>query len=344
VDILLLENLLPEAQHWLEEKHSLAYLPELADQPAELRRLTYKVRALVLPRHVIVNREFLDYAPKLQVLARLHVGSDNTDLEACRERDIRVVQATNANTRSNAEYLLGGLLMLYRRGVVMAMNGQAHEPTQGSHSLWGREIHGSTIGLLGMGPTAHTLAPMLHALGVRLIGYDPAIHFTAPMWKQLNVEPVSLTDLSMMADAVSVQMLYASRYRNFISNNLLAACKPGQLWVGTSRSGLFDQVALAAALKSGRIDYCMLDGAEAGFAAPGTPLHNLPNLILTPRLGSLTYEARSRASWYVAQHIHDILGHSQSSFDQLVSRPMDLELPGDVPMNSSFADVQFIIR
>ena len=65
--------------------------------------------------------------------------------------------------------------------------------------------------------------------------------------------------------------------------------------------------ALARALSDGRIEACVLDGAEAGFASRGSPLHDAQNLYLTPRLGSYTRESRVRASWYVAHRIHDTL-------------------------------------
>jgi phosphoglycerate dehydrogenase-like enzyme len=251
VEILLLENLIPEAKAWLESQHTVHYHPEWVDNPDALRKGAYKVNAMVLPRQVVVNRAFLDFAPKLQVIARLHVGSDNTDLEACRERDVRVVQPTHANIRSNAEYLLASLLLLYRRGVVSALAGARR-----STGEIGRELSGSTVGLLGLAPTAHTLASMLSGLGVRLIGYDPAIHHSSDMWKRLQIEPVTLPELAARADAVSVQMLYASRFDGFIGSKLLAACKKGQLWVGTSRSRLFNAQALADALSDGRIEAC----------------------------------------------------------------------------------------
>ena len=79
------------------------------------------------------------------------------------------------------------------------------------------------------------------------------------------------------------------------------------MWVGISRSSLFDPAALAQALGDGRIEACVLDGAEAGFASRGSPLHDAQNLYLTPRLGSHTRESRVRASWYVAHRIHDTL-------------------------------------
>jgi phosphoglycerate dehydrogenase-like enzyme len=325
VDILLLERLVPEALEWLEARHSVEVRPELAMDPAGLRKAIYKAQSVVLPRKVVVTREFLDYAPLLKAVARMHVGTDNTDLEACRERKVRVIQATTANVRSNAEYLLASLLLLFRRGIGSALIGDRHADIR-----LGRELNGSTIGLFGLAPTAHTLAVMLHSLGAKLIGYDPALHHTAPIWSRLQVQPVSLTEMMAQADAVSVQMMYASRYRGFVNDKVLAHCKPGQLWVGISRTHLFDPEALSRALVDGRIDAAMLDGAEAGFASRGTPLHEMANLFLTPRLGSHTREARLRASWYVAHRMHETLSASiHSGLDSLGTTT------GPTPLNAS---------
>jgi phosphoglycerate dehydrogenase-like enzyme len=302
MEVLLIDPLVPEALAWLKERHEVSFHPEWGDDPIELRKNTYKTRALVLPPHVVVSQEFLDFSPKLQVIARMQISSDNTDLDACAKRRVRVVQARSATVRSNAEYLLYGLLMLYRRGMISALLGRKI-----SQVRMGRELAGSTVGLLGLSPVAHTLAPMLKNLGVRLLGYDPAVHHAAPLWSKLGVEPVTVTELLTRSDAVSLQMVYASRFRGWINERLLNHCKPGQLWVGVSRSTLFDVEALALALSDGRIDACLLDGANAAFAATGTPLHELPNLHLTPRLGSHTREAKLRASWYVAHRIHETL-------------------------------------
>ncbi|WP_291013226.1 NAD(P)-dependent oxidoreductase [Hydrogenophaga sp.] len=302
MEVLLIDPLVPEALSWLQERHEVSFRPEWGDDPIELRKNTYKTRALVLPPHVIVSQEFLDFSPKLQVIARMQISSDNTDLDACARRRVRVVQARSATVRSNAEYLLYGLLMLYRRGMISALLGRKI-----SQVRMGRELAGSTVGLLGLAPVAHTLAPMLKSLGVRLLGYDPAVHHAAPLWDKLGVEPVTINELLARSDAVSLQVVYASRFRGWINERVLNHCKPGQLWVGVSRTSLFDVEALALALSDGRIDACLLDGANPKFAAAGTPLHDLPNLHLTPRLGSHTREAKLRASWYVAHRIHETL-------------------------------------
>lgn len=310
MEILLLERLVPEALAWLEARHSVEVRPELAADPSALRKAAYKAQALVLPRKVVVTREFLDFAPLLKAIARMHVGTDNTDLEACRDRKVRVIQATTANVRSNAEYLLAGLLLLYRRGIGSSLMGDRHADIR-----LGRELNGSVVGLLGLAPTAHTLAIMLHSLGVKVIGYDPAIHHTAPIWGRLRIRPVTASELMGQSDAISAQLLFASRYRGFINDKLLANCKPGQLWVSISRSDLFDQASLARALTDGRIEAALLDGAEAGFASRGSPLHELSNLFLTPRLGSHTRESRLRASWYVAHRLHETLSMGRTVGD-----------------------------
>ncbi len=320
MDILLLERLVPEAQTWLEARHSVECRPELANDASAVRKAAYKTLAMVLPRKIVVTKEFLDFAPLLRAVARMHVGTDNTDLEACRERNIRVIQATTANVRSNAEYLLASLLLLFRRGIGSSLMGDRHADIR-----LGRELNGSVVGLFGLAPTAHTLALMLHALGAKLIGYDPAVHHTAPIWERLQVQPVSLQELMAHSDAVSVQVMYASRYQGFINEAVLAHCKPGQIWAGISRSHLFDPAALAKALLDGRIEACMLDGAEAGFASKGTPLHEVNNLFLTPRLGSHTRESRLRASWYVAHRIHETLAAQRASgLDRLATVSMGL--------------------
>jgi D-3-phosphoglycerate dehydrogenase len=323
---------------WLEARHNVEYRPEFADDMVSLRQAAYKTKGIIFPRQTIVTREFLDFLPKLKAVGRLHVGTDNTDLEACKERDIKVIHASSANVRSNAEYLLTCLLILYRRGVVSALTGRRHPSSQ-----MGRELSGSTVGILGLAPTAHTLAGMLSGLGVRLIGYDPAVHHTAPIWERLRIKPVTLPELISQADAVSVQMLYASRFKGFVNDKMLAACKKNQLWVSISRSELFNEEALAAAMMDGRIEACVLDGAEPKFTADSSPLHGLKNLFITPRLGSHTREARLRSSWYVAHRMHEAIAADQRGADYIPSAPMDMELPGAVSP-SQWGEQEFSIR
>ncbi len=335
MEVLLVDPLVPEALEWLRQRHAVTYIPELADDPAGLTKAMAQARAVVLPTHVVVTRHMLDAAPRLEVVGRLQMSSGNIDLDDCARRNIRVLQARSATVRSNAEYILYGLLMLYRRGMVSALLGRRL-----SEVRLGREIGGSTIGLMGLSPVAHALAPMLGCLGVKLVGYDPAVHHAADVWDRLGVEAVPVQDLLERSDAVTLQMIHAPRFNGWINERLLNHCKPGQLWVGISRGSLFDAEALALALTDGRIDAMMLDGAGPQFAAPGSVLHGIAHLHLTPRLGSHTREAKMRASWYLVHRIHETLAPDAARREPTVSSefmPLDRERypGGSDPQNLS---------
>jgi len=222
VDILLLEALIPETRLWLEARHRVDFQPQLAEDPSALRKAVYKTQALLATPRVAVTREFLDFAPRLKAVACMHESLDNIDLEACRDRRIRVIQPASANVRANAEYLLAGLLLLFRRGLGMSLSDERRPDVRLGH-----ELHGIVVGMLGLAPAAHTLALMLAVMGARLIGYDPALRHSAPIWERLGIKPVSLAELMSQSDGVSVQMLYASRYVGFINGTVLENCKPG---------------------------------------------------------------------------------------------------------------------
>jgi phosphoglycerate dehydrogenase-like enzyme len=318
---------------WLEARHSMAYRPELVRDERGLRHSTSRVRAIVVPNQVLINQEFLDFSPDLEIVARMQIGTDNIDLESCRERGIKVLQARSANVRANAEFLVAALLMMYRQGLMSAILAKSPPATEVSsksgpssgYVAMGREISGSTVGLLGIGPAASALAGLLTSMGARLIGYDPALHHSSPIWQQMRVQPVSLLEMMGTADAVSVQMLYASRYKGFINERVLAACKPHQLWVSISRGTLFDASAMVEALQDGRISAWLSDSADDSNEPAMPLLRSLPNFYSTQRMGSLTRESRQRASWYMAHRLHDIL----SPEDAASSNSGMMGLPGD---------------
>lgn len=331
MDILLLDTLVPEAVAWLSERHSVQYRPELAHNAMAFCLAAAPAKAIVVARHQIITRQMLSGLPQLKAIGRLQPRTDgNTDLLACQERGIKLVQVSGSNVRSTAEYVLSSLLLLYRRSLVPVIKGQESVLQQPeSTCTMGRELMGSTVGLIGLTPAAQLLAGMLNALGVKVIGYDSAIHRSSEIWAALKIKPVALDQLLEQADAVSLNMLYATRFRHFFGDRLLAQCKPGQLWVSIGRSSLFEPQALADALGDGRIENCLIDGADSDFLAAGSPLWGLENLLVTPELGSHTREARLRASWHMAHRLHEAIEESnrfelQSDFAMAATEPMAL--------------------
>ena len=305
MEILLLENLAADARQWLAARHQVDYRPELALDAAALRARLYKTEALVVPPWLRVGAPLLDFAPRLLALGRIHEGGDNLDFEACQRRGVRVIQATSATARATAEFLLTALLGLFRMGGNLNVGF-----TMGGPQSPGREINDSVVGLFGMSAPAQMLAPMLVALGARVLGYDPALHRSAELWARLGVQPLSLAEMLQAADAVSMQTVYASRYRGLVGERVLQSCKPGQLWVSASRAALFDLDALAQALRTGRMAACWLDSDDEVLAQPGQPLRGLPSVRITPRLAPRTHEAYLRGSWYLADRLHQTLEFS----------------------------------
>lgn len=294
MEIVLLQDLAADARQWLAARHRVDYEPALVDDLAALRARIYTVDALIVPPRLKINGRLLDFAPRLVAVGRIHDDADNIDLEACERRGVQVIQASDATVRASAEYLLSALLWLYRRGAL------AGAPL-------GREINDSVVALLGLTPPAQMLAPMLAALGARVVGYDPAMHRSDALWQRLNVQPMGLAEMLQVADAVSMQLVYATRYRALIGERVLAVCKPGQLWSSITRSLVFDLQALAAALRGGRIGALALDSDDPQLTDAGNPLRGLPNLRLTPRLAPLTHESLRRGSWHLVDHIHQAL-------------------------------------
>jgi len=301
LEVVLLEDLAADARHWLASRHEVHYEPQLADDTAMLRGRLYKTAALVVPPRLKVTSHLLDFAPRLAVVARIHDGTENIDYEACKRQHVRVVQASSATVRASAEYLLSSLLALFRHG------GCPPALAVSAGFTLGREINDSVIALFGMSPPAQMLAPMLMALGARVIGYDPAVHRSAELWQRLGVQPMGLSEMLEAADAVSVQLAYATRYRGLLGERVLQACKPGQLWTNISRPALFDLEALAGCLRSGRIAACMMDSDDPHLSEADSPLRGLLNLNITPHLAPRTQESWLRGSWYLVDRIHETL-------------------------------------
>jgi phosphoglycerate dehydrogenase-like enzyme len=299
MEIVLLQDLAADARQWLAARHEVDYQPALADDPDRLRSRVSTVDALIVPPRLKIGTQLLASAPRLVVIGRIYEGTDNLDLEACQQRGVRVIQASDATVRARAEYLLSSLLSLYRRGA------RTHDASR--DVPLGREINDSVVALLGLTPPAQLLVPMLLSMGARVVGYDPAVHRSAELWQRLGVQPMGLTQMLEIADAVSVQLIYASRYRGLVGERVLESCKPGQLWSSITRSLAFNLPALAIALRDGRIAAFLMDSDDEQLTDTVNPLKGLPNLRITPRMAPLTRESLLRGSWYLADRIHRAL-------------------------------------
>lgn len=298
--VLILEPLEADVVQWLAERHDARFAPELVGDFDGLLEGLQDSRALIAPPEVRIDAELLRSARTLRAIGRASGGAENIDMEACRKAGVEVVRSQTSTASAEAEFAIGALLSLLRR-----------VPIEGSDGLKvGRELGCSTIGLLGLTPTAQVLTQLLQAFGSRVIGYDPAVHPSDAMWARWGIESVSLSDLVEHSDGLVLLLPYFQRFRGLIGERQLESARPGQVLVGLSQSGLMNEVALAQALRSGKLRAAWFDSMEPGWLESGRPLHGLGTLQVTPRLAGTTRESRVRAAWAVARSIDELLGPS----------------------------------
>lgn len=311
MELLIVEPLDPEVLDWLSMRHAVVYAPHLAHDPREFRASLARVRGMVLPPSVAVDRTVLRAAPRLMTVGRLSAGAENLDLEACARAGVEVVRPATASANAEAEFAIGALLQMLRRVPVINAEGLAV----------GRELGGSVIGIVGMTPSARPLATLLDTFGARVIGYDPALHAGDGLWARWNVEPVPLRQLMEHSDGVCVLLSYYTRYHGLLGTRYLSECKPNQVLVSLGPSGLFDEQALAQVLATHRMAAAWFDSMEPGMMDPGRPLHDIDALQITPRVASTTRESRIRSAWAVAQRMDEILQVRASPADFTSTTP-----------------------
>jgi D-3-phosphoglycerate dehydrogenase len=297
MSVLILEPLEADVVQWLGERHDARFAPELVGDFEGLVEALQDARALVAPPEVRIDAALVRSAPMLRAIGRASGGAENIDIEACRQAGVDVVRSQTSTASAEAEFAIGALLSLLRR-----------VPVEGSDGLKvGRELGCSTIGLLGLTPTARVLTQLMQAFGTRVIGYDPARHPIDSTWARWGIEAVSLAELVANSDGLVLLLPYFDRYRGLLGERQLESARAGQVLVGLSQSGVVDEAALAQALRAGRLRAAWFDCLEPGWLESGRPLHGIGALQVTPRLAGTTRESRVRAAWAVARAIDGLL-------------------------------------
>jgi phosphoglycerate dehydrogenase-like enzyme len=283
MDLLVVETLEADVLEWLGLRHSIRHAPiwrtRRASSAGPAQRPGDDRPGLGDDR-----RRDPGFRARAAGDRRVSAGAENLDVAACERRRIEVVRSLTASARAEAEFAIGAVLSLLRRVPVRNADG----------SVTGRELGGATVGLVGMTPTARSIAQLLSGFGARVIGYDPALHASDSIWQLWKVQPVGLRELFERSDVVSVQLTYFSRYHGLLGDRFLTHCKPSQVLVSTAHSGLFDETALAAALKGGRIAAAWFDSLEPGALDPSARC-GIQTLQVTPRVAAITARRASAA-------------------------------------------------
>jgi D-3-phosphoglycerate dehydrogenase len=230
----------------------------------------------------------IEVLKRCRIIARYGIGVDNVDLAAATKARILVTNVPDYCVDEVSDHALALLLALARRIAAADAAVKAGAWDVGAHAGI-RRLRGRTLGLLGFGKIARALASKAQPLGMKVIVYDP---YLAPEEiARHGAEAAGLEALLARADVVSIHAPLSPETRNLIGERELRRMKPAAFLINTSRGGIVDEQALAAALKENRLGGAALDVLGVEPPPEDHPLRRAPNIILTPHLAFYSRES-----------------------------------------------------
>jgi len=256
------------------------YLAEQLPQGAGGRRDEVDALAIVGER---IDDEALDLFPSLRIVANYGVGYDSIDVDACAARGVVVTNTPGVLTDATAD-LTFALLLAVRRRVVAGDRAVRNGSWKGGWAdpdFLGKEVSGSTLGIVGLGRIGRAVAQRAEAFEMRVLHHSRTGGEEG--WRELD-------ELLAEADVVSLHVPLTSETHALLDDGRLALLRDGACLINTARGQIVDEPALVRELVSGRIEA----GLDVFAHEPEVPreLLGLPNVVLTPHVGSATEETR----------------------------------------------------
>jgi D-3-phosphoglycerate dehydrogenase len=243
--------------------------------------------------------EIFPYLPKLRGFVRCAVDIRNIDVEAASAAGVLVTRAGPGFVQSVAELALGFLVDL-SRGISRAT--ADYHAGRMPEVLMGRQLAGSSIGIIGFGSIGRYLAPLVRSLGMTVLVADPFVTIA-----DADIQHVSLEDLLERSDYVVCLAVANENTENLIGQAALARMRPHAFFINLSRGNLVDEAALTAALRDNRIAGAAIDVGRARDQMPTPELAQLRNVIATPHIGGLTPPAIESQSLETVRQVQAII-------------------------------------
>lgn len=308
--VLIADKFPPGGRDLLARTGEVVYRPELsADQlPAALA----ETRAdILVVRSTVVSETALAASPGLSLVIRAGAGTNTIDTAAASKRGIFVANCPGKNAIAVAELAMGLILALDRRIVDATL-----ELRQGTwnKSKYGkaRGLKGQTLGLVGFGQIAREVAIRARAFGLKILFCDP---HRVPVDVLEHFGAVQVPDLSALLDAcdiLSVHVPYSKATHHLIGADQLARMKPGAVVINTSRGGIIDDQALAAAVRAGKLraGLDVFEGEPAGGQADFKNItSDAADLYATPHIGASTDQAEAAIADEVVRIVQSYVTH-----------------------------------
>ena len=256
---------------------------------------------------------------KLKVIGRAGVGLDNIDIPAATRAGIIVMNTPDGNTISAAEHTMALILAMARN--IPQANASLLAKKWERSKFTGIELLGKTLGIIGLGRIGAEVAARSKAFGMKLIAYDP--YARPERAHELGIELIEFKELLKRSDIITVHVPITKDTSKLIGTDELKHCKKGVRLVNVARGGIYDEAAVADALKTGIVAAAAFD-VFSKEPPTDNPLFDLPNFIATPHLGASTEEAQINVAIVVAKQIVEAL-HSRTIFNAVNVPAVDAE-------------------
>jgi len=279
--------------------------------PSELTaRLQGKAGALTTGSERI-DAALLAACPGLKIVANMAVGYNNFDVPAMTAAGVQATNAPDVLTETTADFGFALLMATARRVCESEHYLRAGHWTQWRYDLFaGAEVHGSTLGILGMGRIGQAIARRgAHGFGMRVI-YHNRSRLSPALEADCRAHYVSKTELLQQADHLVLVLPYTPEAHHSIGAPELALMKSSATLVNIARGGIVDDAALAQALREQRIAAAGLDVFE-GEPSVHPDLLTVPNVVLTPHIASATTATRRAMAQLAADNLIGYLSRGE---------------------------------
>jgi D-3-phosphoglycerate dehydrogenase len=267
----------------------------------------HRADAIIAAATLVYSEKVLDCAPRLRVISRIGVGSDNIDLVAATRRGIAVCNAPDAPTVSTAEHAIALTFAVAKQIPALCERLKLGDRTT-NYFLQNRglELSGRTFGVVGFGRIGQRVSQLARGLDMEVASYDS--HPRDDVFRQRGVMRCrTLEELLAISDVVSLHLPLNPQTRRLFDRETLHRMKPGSVLINTSRGELVDEAALVEVLQSGHLFGAGLDVFATEPPEPTHPLLNLANVVATPHVASATDVSREKLWKTAVEQALDVL-------------------------------------
>lgn len=276
----------------LEAQTHVTLIKRLDDQGLEQLRAALPHAHGLLGASLKLDARLLDLAPKLEAVASVSVGVDNYDIDYLSKRKIQLTNTPDVLTETTADTGFALIMATARRVVELAIKVRNGQWQKNIGPEWfGTDVHGKTLGIIGMGRIGEALAQRGHfGFGMPVIYHSnspkPAVE------ARFNAQYRSLNDLLQEADFICLTLPLTAQTEGLIGAQAFALMRPESIFINIARGKVVDEAAMIQALQQGQIRAAGLDVFEREPLDANSPLLHMDNVVATPHIGSATFETR----------------------------------------------------